>query len=90
MSLLRKQSRQLVANIKEEDILEDVPSLKTVNLVRGCTDSAGGCYTLAGGCQCIADITGLGTTFIGLHVISGGDITARNRYHHLSSPDWRG
>ncbi len=67
MSLLRKQSRQLVANIKEEDIPEDVPSLKTALIwfVAAVTVLVVVTPWLVDASTRIADITGLGTTFIG-------------------------
>jgi cation:H+ antiporter len=72
MSLLRKQSRQLTNKIKAEEIPQDVPSLRTALIVFAVAVIGLVIVTpwMVDSSTRIAEITGLGATFIGATLVA--------------------
>ncbi|MGB4595791.1 MAG: hypothetical protein WBI14_07790 [Anaerolineaceae bacterium] len=72
MSLLRKQSRQLTTTVKAEEIPQDVPSLKTALIWFGLAVIGLVIVTpwMVDSSTRIAEITGLGATFIGATLVA--------------------
>lgn len=72
MSLLRKQSRQLVSKVKAEEIPPEVPSLRTALVWFGAAVIGLLVITpwMVDSSTQIAEITGLGATFIGVTLVA--------------------